>query len=69
MTPPIMAVLLVPLLPPESPPARRAGSVGLTVTMAVDTTIVTSVPVPTWEVYDVTFAEVIGVGVVLEKTL
>lgn len=36
---------------------------GVTVIIAVDTTMVTSVPVPIWEVYDVTLAEVIGVGV------
>jgi hypothetical protein len=59
MTPPIMAELLllgcVVVLPVD-----KAGSVGEMVTIAVDTTMVTSVPVPIWDVNEVTFCEVIG---------
>jgi hypothetical protein len=61
MTPPIMAELLllgcVVVLPVD-----KAGSVGEMVTIAVDTTMVTSVPVPIWDVNEVTFSEVIGVA-------
>jgi hypothetical protein len=60
--PPIRAALLL-LDGWVVPVVNMAGSVGVTVTTAVDTMMVKSVPVPILDVYEVTLAEVIGVGV------
>jgi hypothetical protein len=59
-TPPMIAVLLL-LDDGGVPEFNIDGSVGIMVTMAVDTITVTSVPVPIAEVYDVNLADVIGV--------
>lgn len=61
MTPPMIAELLLLDCCVVSA-ASSAGLVGEIVTMAVETTMVTSVPVPIWEVYDVKLCEVIGDG-------